>query len=224
MEQKWWVSLYGVFFGIHVSEELKKLRGAVILHIADTPSTFYGAIRRLILLLDPPWIIHTGDLADNVKLELVPGDLPRYRRKLRNLRSALSAGGGRQLFFVTGNHDDGESIRELFPESTVFSGRGRTKICGVEFNLSHDRRNLIKPPSRFNLFGHEPSLPDSMEQESFFKRPSCHPCYCHTGWKGFPSSLSEICGRWAACLKKDRVVDIRRIAECCPVFAVVLVF
>ncbi len=36
-------------------------------------------------VLSPRWIVHTGDLADDVKLELSPAELPRYRSKLENL-------------------------------------------------------------------------------------------------------------------------------------------
>ena len=157
MTHKWWMPLYGVFFGIYIPREFQCLKGKVVLHLADTPSTFYGAVSRLVHTLEPICVIHTGDLADDVKLELNPGDLQRYRRKLLELRRAISPGKNRKLIIVTGNHDDENSVRDIFPDAMVFPRKGRVEIEGEEYNLSHDRNGLEGSPARFNLFGHEPS-------------------------------------------------------------------
>ncbi len=169
MGKKWWMPLYGVFFGIYVPEEVRAMQGEVVLHLADTPSTVYGAIGRLVREISPRWIVHTGDLADDVKLELFPGELPRYRAKLEYLRRVLQSGEFRPgLVFVAGNHDHEPTVREIFPESVVFRERGRIELCGEEFNLSHDRSGLDEPPLKYNLFGHEPSRGDIFEPGRFF--------------------------------------------------------
>ena len=187
MEKNWWMPLYGILFGIYVPEEVRELKGDVVMHIADTPSTVYGALRRLVKELSPRWIVHTGDLADDVKLELSPAKLPRYRIKLEFLRRALVGDDSTGLVIVTGNHDDEKAVREMFPKSIVFRERGRIELCGEGFNLSHDRAGLGDPPLKYNLFGHEPSRNDFSEQGRFFLNgllgvhiisPSLEKVYC----------------------------------------------
>ncbi len=168
MRIKWWMPFYGIFLGIYVPRELRVPGGETVLHISDTPSTVYRALGRLVRELAPRWIIHTGDLADDIKLELTPGELPRYRKKLLELKNALSACAGRNMVFVTGNHDHEPTVKEFFPESLVFFGKGRTELCGAGFNLSHDRAGLGEPPLKYNLYGHEPSLQDGEAEGLFF--------------------------------------------------------
>lgn len=168
MRQKWWMPLYGILFGIYVPRELREEEGEMILHLSDTPSTVYGALGRLVRTLSPRWIIHTGDLADDVKLELTPRELPRYRGKLRELKKALSDNGGRNLVLVTGNHDHQPTVRETFPESLIFSDRGRVELCGEVFNLSHDRDGLGRPLQKYNLFGHAPAGERGQVEGSIF--------------------------------------------------------
>lgn len=163
------ISLCRIFFGIYIPGSFRTLRGKAILHLSDTPSTFYPGISRLIRFLEPPCIVHTGDLADEVKLGIVPGDLPRYRRKLGQLAGILGGwSSGRLLIIVTGNHDDEDSVREFFPSSRILPGKGRESACGLEMNLSHDLKDLAVPPARFNLYGHDPSLPDRVEGNAVF--------------------------------------------------------
>ena len=187
MVKNWWMPLYGVFFGFYVPDEVRELKGDVVMHIADTPSTVYGALRRLVKELSPRWIVHTGDLADDVKLELSPAKLPRYRIKLEFLRRALVGDDSTGLVIVTGNHDDEKAVREIFPESRVFRDRGRIELCGEGFNLSHDMAHLGEPPLKYNLFGHEPSQTDLSGQGRFYLNglqgvhiisPSLEKVYC----------------------------------------------
>ena len=53
----------------HISEKLlNDIKGPILLHISDTPDDIYNYIFRLINILKPQFVIHTGDLADNIKL------------------------------------------------------------------------------------------------------------------------------------------------------------
>lgn len=168
MEKHWWSSLYGIFFGIYVPEELRRLKGRVILHISDTPFTFYAPLGRLIRLLEPRWIIHTGDLADNVKLEIAPWELPRYVHTVRQLAGILVPGKNRRLVVVTGNHDHPATLRSLFPESLLFERKGRVKACGLDLNISHEMGGFLTPFSRYNLYGHDPNVSDPPGEEGVF--------------------------------------------------------
>lgn len=159
--------IYGALFGISIPEEVRELKGEIVLHISDTPSTLYGTLALLIKTLLPRWIIHTGDLADEVKLELYPRELPRYRDKLGALKGALQSSPEAEVLIVTGNHDHEETVREFFPGSRIFIRRGRIELCGAGFNLSHERTMLADPPMAYNLFGHNPS-------EGEARRRDCH--------------------------------------------------
>lgn len=165
MERNTWRLLYRrLFLGISLPVNAEQLRGKIALHFSDTPSTFYGVMRRLIRFFEPRCIVHTGDLADDIKLELRPGELPLYRRKLTELVSVLSTVQRNRIVLVTGNHDDEESVREFFPDSSVFIKSGRIHMCGLDLNLSHEAEGLQTPYTRFNLFGHAP-LPEEPLRE-----------------------------------------------------------
>jgi hypothetical protein len=58
-------SLMGKFTSIHRPEDLlNDVKGPVLLHISDTPSEIYPFIFKIIDVLKPKYIIHTGDLAE----------------------------------------------------------------------------------------------------------------------------------------------------------------
>ncbi len=149
MERDVWHSLYRrMVLGLSLPEEAREHRGRVLLHFSDTPSTFYSAMRHLIDYFEPVCIVHTGDLADEVKLELHPGELALYRKKLE---APLSED---RVVIITGNHDHEGSVREYFPEGRVIEGGTRLNLFGLDLNLSHEPERLGTPLARFNLFGH----------------------------------------------------------------------
>ena len=39
-----------------------------LLHVSDTPSVFYPDLARLLAAVRPRFVVHTGDLADEVKI------------------------------------------------------------------------------------------------------------------------------------------------------------
>ena len=57
-------------FTSYAGGPLNDIKGPVLLHISDTPSEIYPYIFKIIDILKPQYIFHTGDLADNVKLEI----------------------------------------------------------------------------------------------------------------------------------------------------------
>lgn len=169
MGRNTWLPLYRrLVLGLSLSVDAEALRGKVALHFSDTPSTFYGVMRRLIRFFEPQCIVHTGDLADDVKLEIRPGELPLYRRKLMELTSVLSSVQKSRIVLVTGNHDHEESVREFFPDSSVIIKSGRIEMCGLDFNLSHEPEGLQTPYGHFNLFGHAPVPEEAPSQGQVF--------------------------------------------------------
>jgi hypothetical protein len=50
----------------------------MMLHVSDTPFAFYRCLERIIDILLPPCILHTGDFVDEIKLEQTKRDLGLY--------------------------------------------------------------------------------------------------------------------------------------------------
>jgi hypothetical protein len=165
MENKLWITLYRSFFGVYVPEELRSLKGEVLLHVSDTPSSMYRDLRRLLLLLEPRWFLHTGDLADDIKLGVKPRLLPAYRDHIRKLAKVVSCASRCTTILVTGNHDHEETVREVFPDAVVFPGSGRYVADGLDLNVSHEPGDLQKPYGFLNFFGHTPSRPEGANDE-----------------------------------------------------------
>jgi predicted phosphodiesterase len=141
--------------------------GPILLHLSDTPSQIYPELRRVIAALRPAYIVHTGDLVDNLKLELRPSLARRYDHELRQLLTIVGGSGARRVILVLGNHDSPESaglmpgLVELRPDG------GHETIEGREIYFSHyppeARRLAQMPGGGYWLYGHDASAPSSRE-------------------------------------------------------------
>ncbi len=136
--------------------KLRQLRGSLdevlLLHIGDTPESVYAFLDRLISEYRPDFIVHTGDLVDNIKLERRPELRPAYKAGLRKLARVLKASGAK-LFIVPGNEDDPALVREFFAESVVEPGT-IVEIAGKTFALGHTWRDVVGKEADFRLYGH----------------------------------------------------------------------
>ncbi|MDR1650559.1 MAG: metallophosphoesterase [Synergistaceae bacterium] len=133
-----------------------------ILHISDTPTRMYGYMARLLRRVNPSVVVHTGDLADDIKLGLYPGEAERYRAAARRIMDILPAP-HRKVVLALGNHDKRELLPPL-PSQCVICDNDEAMditLCGEKFRVSHYFRYVIDKPARYNLFGH------SMERPSF---------------------------------------------------------
>ncbi|HON34207.1 MAG: metallophosphoesterase [Thermovirgaceae bacterium] len=140
---------------------LEGARGRCLVHVSDTPSAFYGDLNKLLGYLEPLCLVHTGDLVDEVKLGLRPGDDDLFRRKLKSLVKAMGKVPGERVTIVAGNHDLAGEIHPAFPRAKVFERGVRLSLCGLDVALAHSREELPQPPAAFNLFGHNADvMPD----------------------------------------------------------------
>ena len=136
----------------------------MILHISDTPSTMFPYLRRAIRRLRPAWIVHTGDLVDDVKLECRPGLLDLYRKKLRillNLLSDETCG----AILITGNHDHLPTLLKMTENSNVqiWSRPGRFYIGSFRFRAGHTYEDVMNDAGEYNLFGHNMEHPTAID-------------------------------------------------------------
>jgi predicted phosphodiesterase len=145
-----------------------ELRGKKLLHISDTPSSFYRELARLISVLKPDYIVHTGDLVDNIKLELFPGSLWRYERDVQRLITLLEQSGADQIYIALGNHDDFYTVEKYSKRSHIIKKSKITQIEGKEFAIAHDPADILKKPAAYNLFGHNLSQKNGFTEERLY--------------------------------------------------------
>jgi len=145
-------------FRKRVLEVLASSDETKVMHVSDTPESVYRFIGELIEKTDPDYVIHTGDLADNVKLERRPELRPRYQGAIRKLAHVLK-GYGVKLYVVPGNEDDPELVREFFGDAVVEPGT-IVEIEGKRFALGHTWREVVDLDADFRLYGHNFKLID----------------------------------------------------------------
>ncbi|NOZ92985.1 MAG: metallophosphoesterase [Dictyoglomi bacterium] len=127
-----------------------------ILHISDTPRPIYRWLKYLINTVQPSYIIHTGDIADDIKLENAPMRLRNiYREAVREFRNILSDY-LESTYIVVGNHDDKEILSSILSLAHIVNEPYKVILNDISFLLAH------KPPTcpedvDFILFGHQPT-------------------------------------------------------------------
>lgn len=137
----------------YVPRELyEELEGPALLHISDTPSGIYEYIKKVIEEINPKYIVHTGDIVDDVKLGAHPDHVDNYRRNCKVLISILECYSKAELFYVMGNHDDKGVVKELVKKGHVLE-KGIINIEKRSIYLNHYYlEDAIK--SDYYLFGH----------------------------------------------------------------------
>jgi len=136
--------------------EMRLQKDPWLLHVSDTPTSFYRPLKQIISLLAPEIIVHTGDLADEVKIGICQRDLPLYIRRIRMLAAFLDSP---STYIVLGNHDNLEELRQAFPQSTLFSESALLRHRGLLMGLSHRVEDLPRKKADLYLYGHDDSPP-----------------------------------------------------------------
>lgn len=132
--------------------------GIKVLHISDTPTIGYNAILKLIMEIKPDYIIHTGDLADNIKLEIYPEKIDLYKARVKKFILTLDALDC-DKYIVIGNHDDRTFIENTVKSSKIIEKISQIKICDKNFLLTHKLEDLkgldqLLKTSDYILHGH----------------------------------------------------------------------
>ena len=115
---------------------IDQLKGQKILHLGDTNSCFYPCYCKLIQEVKPDIILHTGDMADEVKAGRIPGTRYEYVTKIKVLLDAMNASGAR-LIIVPGNNDLPDEIRKLSPRAELYPVDTVLTLDGVECRVGH---------------------------------------------------------------------------------------
>lgn len=127
-------------------------KNPLLLHISDTPREIYPYIIRFIELLQPDYIVHTGDLIDNVKLETRPNGVAEYRDLLNVWLPRLENSSDAVIYYVMGNHDKPSIVREISKKGVLPRGK-YINIEGIEFYVDH-YHSTGEGKADYYLYGH----------------------------------------------------------------------
>ncbi len=166
-----WELIYKVIGRIRIPSELKERKEEVVLHISDTPYSIFPALNNLILKLKPEYIIHTGDLIDNIKLELYPKSIDRYKLYLKNLMKILQKPFVKGIYISLGNHDDMNAILEyinLDKRITITKESRTININNKTIQYSHYLSKLSDIPNSIELYGHDTSVKEKYPENSIY--------------------------------------------------------
>ncbi|MCC5911701.1 MAG: metallophosphoesterase [Clostridiaceae bacterium] len=136
----------------YISQEIQDSKGPLLLHISDTPEEIHSYIIRCIHALRPTYIIHTGDIVDNIKLEIAPHELGDYKKELYKFIKKLEGVTDATIYYAIGNHDLYEEVRRV-AEKGIPLKEGSIMIEGLNFYISHYH---VESSQRvgYHLFGH----------------------------------------------------------------------
>ncbi|WP_432664338.1 metallophosphoesterase [Wukongibacter baidiensis] len=160
--------LYYFFGKVYIPEEIMNCKEEKLLHISDTPSSFYSGLNQLIQKLNPKYIVHTGDMVDNIKLELYPSKRKLYRDKVKILIDMLEDSSADRIYIVMGNHDDYEIVSDYAKRSTIIKESSIIDIDNIQYKVSHFSKDVANTSAKYNLFGHDLAMISRIEKDKVY--------------------------------------------------------
>lgn len=155
-----------------LDKALLRVKGPTILHISDTPTSFYPELNRLLGVLKPNYIIHTGDLADDLKLQLRSSLLKNYESALIKLMQIVNRSSAEKVIFTLGNHDNLDLVREHAGRALVYEDAVTDNFQGLTISAAHYHEAALRSSksnrSDFNLYGHDLSLRSQRTNDVYY--------------------------------------------------------
>ena len=127
--------------------------GPFLLHISDTPEEIYPYLIKVIKIINPQYIVHTGDIVDNIKLEFFKNQKIAYQKELIKFIKNLEATGVNNIYYTVGNHDDGDLLASIITCGKVLMKDETFLIREILFYASHYYQEN-RPKANYHLFGH----------------------------------------------------------------------
>lgn len=136
------INIIKKIFGKIIYSKSIRLDEPLVLHLTDTPTTTYSEIDKLIKSLKPEYIVHTGDLADNIKIGLYEHRISEYKRKVKSLLDLLENSDG-EIYITIGNHDHEGYVQQNTVRSKIIHKFQKIDIEGSRFVLVHNLADVI---------------------------------------------------------------------------------
>lgn len=153
-------------FDIRLPEELRNTKQFKLLHIGDTHSSSYSYYRKLLPMLKPDVIVHTGDTADEDKVGCDKSVVESYLKKATILAEILREANC-PVYWIPGNNDLPDEIAKIAPDFTIVQPDTVLEIEGQTFCVAHSRDQITKKAD-FYLYGHVQVASEYFEDELRF--------------------------------------------------------
>ncbi|NLN49193.1 MAG: hypothetical protein GX154_08970 [Clostridiales bacterium] len=155
---KFLMMYYNLLGAVYIPKVLKNNPEKKLLHVSDTPMCFFAPLKKVIKTISPQIIIHTGDLVDDVKLEIYKNSISKYEYHVKNIISILESSDAQYIYICIGNHDNAEIIKKYCKKSIIIEKMREIDIFDAKASVSHFPYEIIKRPSTYNFFGHDITL------------------------------------------------------------------
>ena len=133
---------------------LREVGGGKVLHIGDTSSSDYGYYKTLIERVKPSVIIHTGDLADELKAGRIEGVFEFWKRSAAEIVGIMENSGAR-VIIVPGNNDLEKDLKETVKKAEILERNSVIEIDGAKILLCHEINKMDETASaNVFLYGH----------------------------------------------------------------------
>ncbi|QXM06299.1 metallophosphoesterase family protein [Crassaminicella indica] len=159
---------YYLIGSVYIPEELFNSNEKILLHISDTPSNFFSVLNYLLSKLKPTYIVHTGDLVDNIKLEIYPYRLDDYIKKVNRIIEILENSSAKNIYLALGNHDNKKVVNNITKRSHIIEKSGIINIEDIEIKISHFPNEIKNSTTQYNLFGHDLTINSKIEDEKIY--------------------------------------------------------
>lgn len=140
---------------IIIPSELKNSDSIKLIHLTDTPSQIYKELKRLIEAVNPDYVIHTGDICDDIKLERSPKKIDLYEKKIARFAKLMASFQNTKFYFVIGNHDDRPTVEKNFPDAVIIDQPSLIETELGLFYVAHEYKDMEDVQADYYLFGHD---------------------------------------------------------------------
>lgn len=148
-------TLLGLMNRPYIAPHVAQAQRPIILHVSDTPRSTHRFLYRLARRLAPEYLVHTGDIVDDIKLETRPQEIGAYRREITTFLSRLEATPAGEIYLVPGNHDAAAVLAQQGRRSRTVPDGGELALGGLRVAVSHAYDEHIAGGDLY-LYGHTP--------------------------------------------------------------------
>ena len=125
-----------------------------VLHIGDTSSSDYGYYKTLIENVKPDVIIHTGDLADELKAGRIESVRAYWKVSARVILNIMEQSGAR-VIIVAGNNDLEQELKSMSTKSEIAPRNTILEFFGKKVLLCHEINRMDEnAEAEVFLYGH----------------------------------------------------------------------
>lgn len=146
-----------------VDDAVHALEAPLLLFVSDTPSMVYPELKRLLALLKPKYLVHTGDLADELKLQLYPRLRSVYQQAMIRLLRLVNHSEVVEIYFALGNHDLADVVHRYGGRVKVIESQACVCLEDFRVSMSHyahlAKQGCDQGEAQFVLYGHDLTHP-----------------------------------------------------------------